>query len=233
MKTCPSSTLYIIGNGFDRYHEIPSDYRDFGKYLKKVAPDIYCEVEEYFCVDNQFWWEFEEQLAYFDADTAVENASCFLVPYAAEKWSDSYHHDYQYELSRIVNAVSLSMRNYFAEWVRQLPIPAMGTLSGMPLPLDKNARYLNFNYTQTLQQTYGIPKSQILHIHGNASNPRDQIVLGHGWNRSPCDSRNYGIKLSEADTRKIEGNKIVDDYFSKTFKPTEQIIKKKIRSSVA
>lgn len=220
----PWSRLYIIGNGFDRYHNIPSDYRDFGNYLKKADPEIFSEVETYFCVDDHFWWKFEAELANFNADTAIENASDLLVSYAAEDWSDSYHHDYQCELKRIVDAISVSMRGHFADWVRQLPIPAMGALAGKPLPLDKNARYLNFNYTQTLQQTYGIPSAQILHIHGNASNPSDQIVLGHGWHRNSSDSRNHGIELSEADTREIEGNQIVDDYFSKTFKPTDQII---------
>ena len=218
------SPLYIIGNGFDRYHDIPCDYRDFANYLKKTAPKIYSEVETYFCVNDQFWSKFEAQLANFDADTAIENASEFLVSYSAEDWSDSYHHDYQYELMRIVDAISESMRAHFATWVRQLTIPSMGALAGKSLPLDKDARYLNFNYTQTLQKTYGIPSAQILHIHGNTSDPSDQIVLGHGWRRTPRDSRNHSIELSEADTREIEGNQIVDNYFSETFKPTDQII---------
>lgn len=40
-----STSLYIIGNGFDRHHSIPSDYRDFGSYLAAVDRDTYREVE--------------------------------------------------------------------------------------------------------------------------------------------------------------------------------------------
>lgn len=49
-----STTLYIIGNGFDRHHNIPSDCRDFGRYLKAVDRDTYREVENYFSVDDDF-----------------------------------------------------------------------------------------------------------------------------------------------------------------------------------
>jgi len=219
------SSLYIIGNGFDRYHGIPSDYRDFGRYLEAVDLPTYREVETYFSVDDDFWWEFEKQLANFDADAVIDYASQFLMSYGAEDWSDSGHHDYQYELDCVVEAISTTMRNRFAEWIRQLPIPSSAeSFSGELLPLDLGAIYLNFNYTQTLQQTYSIPDSQVLHIHGNASKPADQLVLGHGWRRTSADSFNHGIDEAEADTRIIEGNQIIDDYFSATFKPTDLVI---------
>lgn len=219
-----NSSIYIIGNGFDRYHNIPSDYRDFGRYLEAIDPGTYREVETYFCVDDDFWWEFEMQLANFDADTVIDYASHFLMSYGAEDWSESGHHDYQYELGRIVETISTTMRRRFAEWIRQLPIPTAASFGGELLPLDPSARYLSFNYTQTLQRTYSIPDSHILHIHGNASNPADQLVLGHGWRRTPADSLNHGIDPAEVDARVVEGNEIVDGYFSATFKPTDMVI---------
>ena len=219
-----SSSLYIIGNGFDRHHNILSDYRDFGRYLEAVDPDTYREVETYFSVDNEFWWEFEKKLANLDANTLIDYASQYRMFYGAEDWSDSGHHDYQYELSRVVETISTTMRRRFAEWIRQLPIPTAASFSGELLSLDPNARYLSFNYTQTLQQTYSIPDSQILYIHGNANNPTDQLILGHGWRRTPTESLNHGIDPAETDTRIVEGNEIIDGYFSATFKPTDQVI---------
>jgi hypothetical protein len=219
-----SDTLYVIGNGFDRYHDIPSDYRDFARYLREVDPTTFRQIETYFAVDDAFWWEFETRLADFDVDAVVDYASGFLMPYGAEDWSDAGHHDYQYELERVVEAISSTMRERFADWIRKLPIPAPGSFSGKLLLLDPAARYLNFNYTPTLQRMYGIADSQILHIHGQAGSPTDQLVLGHGWRRTPADSLNYGVVGEDADTRVLEGNKIVDDYFSATFKPTGKII---------
>jgi len=219
-----SASLYIIGNGFDRHHDIPSDYRDFGRYLAAVDRDIYREVEAYFNVDDEFWWQFEQQLANFDTDAAIDYASQFLMSYGADDWSDSGHHDYQYELERVVEAISKTLQERFAQWVRQLPIPSLSSCFTGLLPLDPNAFYLSFNYTQTLQRTYGIPDGQILHIHGKASDPSDRLILGHGWERSASESLNHGVDISEADIRVIEGNEIVDGYFSATFKPTAQII---------
>lgn len=219
-----STSLYIIGNGFDRHHDIPSDYRDFGHYLEAVDRDTYRKVEAYFNVDDEFWWQFEQQLANFDTDAAIDYASQFLMSYGADDWSDSGHHDYQYELDRVVEAVSKTLQERFAQWVRQLPIPLPSTCNTGSLPLDPNALYLSFNYTQTLQCTYGIPDGQILHIHGKASSPSDRLILGHGWERTVSDSLNHSVDMSDADIRVIEGNEIVDGYFSATFKPTAQII---------
>lgn len=220
----PPEYLYIIGNGFDRHHKIPSDYRDFGRYLATVDRNTYRQVEAYFNVDDEFWWQFEQQLANFDADAAIDDASQFLMSYGADDWSDSGHHDYQYELDRIVKAISKTLQEHFAQWVRQLPIPSPSRCNTGSLPLDPHAFYLNFNYTQTLQVTYGIPDNQILHVHGKASDPTDRLILGHGWERSVSDSLNHGVDMSEADIRVVEGNEIVDGYFSATFKPTAQII---------
>jgi hypothetical protein len=219
-----SDTLYIIGNGFDRYHGIPSDYLDFGRYLKKVDPKTFSEVETYFAVDAEFWWKFEERLADFDVQTAINNAAHFLMSYAAEDWRDSGHHNYQYELNRVVEAISSTMRVRFANWIRQIPIPSADSCTDKPLPLDPTARYLNFNYTLTLQETYRIASSQILHIHGQAGIPTDQLILGHAWQRTPADSLNHGVDGEDVDTRVLEGNRIVDTYFSVTFKPTDKII---------
>lgn len=219
-----STALYIIGNGFDRHHEIPSDYRDFGDYLAAVDYDTYREVETYFSVDDEFWWQFEQQLAHFDTESAIDDASQFLVSYGADDWSDSGHHDYQYELKRVVIAVSSTLQERFTQWVRQLPIPTRSSCKTVRMALDPSARYLNFNYTPTLQNAYGIPNAQILHIHGNGSNQTEQLVIGHGWKRAESDSLNHHIDMSEADVRVVEGNHIVDSYFSETFKPTAKII---------
>ncbi|WP_428003788.1 AbiH family protein [Acidovorax sp.] len=83
---------------------------------------------------------------------------------------------------------------------------------------------MTFNYTDTLQRVYGIQHANVVHIHGSASQANDELVLGHGWHRTPTDSFNHGINFEEADTREIEGNEIIDEYFSSTFKPTARII---------
>ena len=105
-----------------------------------------------------------------------------------------------------------------------LPIPNASTLPDPALPLFREAHFLTFNYTNTLEKAYGIDKNKILYIHGRADDPNSDIVLGHDWN--PNDVPKLDEQGDEdADMRIIEGNSIVNSYFGKTFKPSEEIIK--------
>lgn len=222
--TLGEQILYIVGNGFDLHHGISSSYAAFGQYLKEVDAETYGQLERYFSVDDDFWWQFEAQLAQLDTDSLLDDATAYLPSYGAEDWSDAGHHDYEYELGRVVVAISSTLRLRFSEWVRQLVIPSPMLLIGKLLPLRRDARYLTFNYTETLQRVYGIPDASVIHIHGAAAHANDQLVLGHGWERNATDSFNHGIDPESADVRVMGGNEIVDRYFTETFKPTARVI---------
>lgn len=216
------NSLYIIGNGFDRHHEIPSDYRDFANFLNQNDSETYRYVEEYFPVDENFWWEFETRLADFDADLLLDHAQNFLVSYGADDWSDAYHHDYEYEIEQVVSRLSGKMRNRFSEWIRSLPIPDRNSVSAL-LHIDPSAKFLNFNYTSTLQRVYEVPRANVLHIHGCSDKQADRLILGHGWQRASEDR--YARAVDEdTDTRVAGGYELIDRYFADTFKPTEKII---------
>lgn len=216
--------LYIVGNGFDLHHGVQSSYTAFGRYLKEVDADTYDQLERYFSVDDDFWWQFEAQLARLDTDSLLDDAAAHLPSYGADDWSDAGHHDYEYELDRVVAAISSTLRLRFSEWVRQLVIPSPTKVISKLLPLRRDARYLTFNYTDTLQRLYGIQEASVIHIHGAAARANEQLVLGHGWERTAADSFNHGIDPESADVRVMGGNQIVDRYFTETFKPTARVI---------
>ncbi|MGB4056828.1 MAG: AbiH family protein [Alphaproteobacteria bacterium] len=125
----------------------------------------------------------------------------FLVGYGADDWSDSYHHDYQYEINQAVEAISKKMRGCFADWVRQLNIPDADTIKEKCLKIDKTAIFLNFNYTPSLQKLYDIPSENILHIHGKSSDITDNIVLGHGWEPTEISSLQSSFDEENEDVR--------------------------------
>jgi hypothetical protein len=219
-----AATLYIIGNGFDLHHGIRSSYRAFGEYLKAREPGTYNVLDRYFDLDSEFWEKFEEQLV--DRDTLLDHASNWLVSYGADDWHDAYHHDFQYELGRDVETISRTLRLRFGEWVRQLHVPDASELADDTLLIDRAAIYLNFNYTSSLQRLYGVPDANILHIHGAATDSEAQLVLGHGWKpEEHPDPYRFERDPEAADTRVVEGHRIIDDYFRDTFKPTAQIIR--------
>ena len=57
----------------------------------------------------------------------VNDLEQFMPGYGADGWSDSGHHDFQYEVSRVVEGLSTELRRRFGQWIRQLPIPSRTT----------------------------------------------------------------------------------------------------------
>lgn len=44
------STLFVIGNGFDRAHGLKTSYWDFRKYLEKYAEDFLVQMENLYSI---------------------------------------------------------------------------------------------------------------------------------------------------------------------------------------
>lgn len=218
------SKLFVIGNGFDLHHGIPSRFSDFGRSVAASDPDVVRLIDEYLFVDEDFWSCFEARLATFDADNVIDYAEQFLVSYGAEDWSDAFHHDFEYEIEQVVDGLSRRLHTRFAKWIRSLPIPDAGAVPLVQC-VDPAARFLSFNYTPTLQRLYGVPDRNVLHIHGHSSDPDDGIVLGHGWERTAEDMLAREVN-EDTDTRVAGGYRLIDEYFADTFKPTEHIVER-------
>jgi len=218
--------LYIIGNGFDIHHGIQSGYANFKDYLRKNDSIIYNLVDDYLPVDES-WSDLEECLAQIDMESIMDYASRVIVSYSAEDWSDAYHHNYQNEINEIVEGLSSTLLKYFTYWIKQLEIPSRDKVFEKLINLSKNGIYLTFNYTNTLQRIYDIPKKNILFIHGEAESD-DNLILGHGWNPISIPEVGDMVDTESIDTRVIEGYTILNDYFGKTFKDSQKIISEKI-----
>ncbi|MFD3191883.1 bacteriophage abortive infection AbiH family protein [Sedimentitalea sp. HM32M-2] len=214
--------LFIIGNGFDLHHGIPSGYGDFGRYVEQNDPATFQLINEYLFVDEDFWYCLEERLATFDSDKILDHAANFLVSYGVDDWSDADHHNYEYEIQQVAGGLSCDMRDRFADWVRSLPIPN-AKFSPKIACVSPEAHFLNFNYTPTLQQAYNVPDQNVLHIHGRASEPNSKLVLGHGWERDADESLSRYVD-EDTDTRVAGGYHLIDQYFADTFKPAGSII---------
>lgn len=215
------SKLYIIGNGFDLAHGIRSRYRDFENFVADTDSRLHTIISKYFDPDF-FWSDLEAALASLDVDTLEDEASDFFVSYGAEDWSDACHHDYSYEIDQVVNLLSKTLKSRFTEWVLQLQIPAPGNVR--KYNIDRSATFLNFNYTPTLTTLYGIAPAQVLHIHNAALDPGDGLILGHGWQRPDRWASHSPEEMEQIDSRVLEGESLIADYFQRTFKPTDQII---------
>lgn len=70
-------TLYILGNGFDLAHKLPTAYWDFRTYLKSAHPEFLEAFEEHYDIypsmsdeakKEYLWNRFESNLANIDED---------------------------------------------------------------------------------------------------------------------------------------------------------------------
>jgi hypothetical protein len=216
--------LYIIGNGFDLWHEIPSSYLKFKEYIRVHDRALFDTVESYLPVDED-WSDLESALADVDVDYILEELGHFMMPHSTDDWSDSSRHDFQYEVDKVSQQLSAELRHRFGQWIRQLVIP-IPTIAVKKLKLiNTSAVFLTFNYTSTLCDLYGISDSHVLHIHGDANLHDSDLVLGHAWNPLERKSLNDRSDIEDIDTRLMEAHGILDKYFSKTFKPSEQLIR--------
>lgn len=169
--------LYIIGNGFDLHHGINSKYTDFRNWLDQTNCDLLCRVEDiYGCCDSDWWGNFEKQLASLDAICFSADIAFEHEPDLASEHCDSTWDEAEREVEMHLNSLFSELRECFREWILQLNRPSFYN----KIILRKHdAIFINFNYTTTLEDLYGIDPFKILHIHG-CIKCEEEFILGHG-----------------------------------------------------
>lgn len=80
----------------------------------------------------------------------------------------------------------------FRDWAYDIHYPKCVRLMNFDA---ETALFMNFNYTKTLEDVYGIPASDILHIHGVVAEDKkadvDEIIVGHGMSKTEVE-KNFG-----------------------------------------
>lgn len=162
--------LYIIGNGFDLWHNLPTRYSDFYRYSKSFLDDI----ERYYTFDtgDQPWHNFEDSLGLFEPSSFYDEYN--MTDPRSESFKPSDMYGVEDDINENADRMIQSIREQFNEWIIGIDIKSAS--KKLNLPID--ARYVNFNYTSTLQCIYDIDDKNILHIHGNA-NKNDDLIFGH------------------------------------------------------
>lgn len=166
------STLYIIGNGFDMWHGLPTSYGNFAKFAQKLLSDI----ENYYSLDfNQInpWHDFENALGAFEPDFLLSEHN--EIDVTADDFRPSFVYGLEDEMTEQAKSHVDSIREKFVEWIQQIDVNEAAEKIAFP----EDAAFISFNYTTTLQSVYGIDSRRVLHIHGNVEN-NDELIFGHG-----------------------------------------------------
>ncbi len=182
------ATLHVIGNGFDRFHNLPTSYWCFHEWLLKNGHNGFVESLEWFFSDwlqdgqNLLWRDFEKALGSCDMEESFRDCT-----QSSEEIKD--------ELSRyltsindtitvnFVNPLRHDMPQLFMQWVQSINEEILGRqpiteINPALKEFDPEGLFLTFNYTETLEHLYGIPSENICHIHNRVAQDETPIV-GH------------------------------------------------------
>lgn len=168
-------TLYVLGNGFDLWHELPTSYDRFYAFAK----DILDEIEDYYSFNvaqKGPWCDFENSLARFDWRSFYEAHDNTDV--TAEDFRQSEVYGLEDDLTAQADNHVTTVKERFQEWIETIDISG----ASKKLSFGDDDRFFTFNYTATLQFVYGIKNERVFHIHGR-SDRMDDLIFGHGESR--------------------------------------------------
>ncbi len=210
--------LFILGNGFDLGHDIPTRYGDFRNYLRIEKSWFLDNFERaYYIGIPELWANLEGELAniqddvlfesmFQETDLGLESGNTGIVDTLTYHFRSQFNYieDLTEHLKSWIEGINSNIEDY-----------SVKTSSISP---SNNDLFINFNYTTTLEDLYGIAEEQIIHIHGCANSYED-LVLGH----SNVDKVNHFINLRNEMENKFDeqSSPIYDalaNYCDKTFK---------------
>lgn len=167
------SRLYIIGNGFDIAHGIPSKYSDFRDYCKRNIPEMYEKLSRYY--GDQFenlWSSFEENMP-----SISQNAIFDWATINNPNWNQNWDGYYRF-IDEIRNEVDYvdTIKTDFTEWIQTIDLANVHRQYRLSL---EDSLFMTFNYTLTLENVYQVNPNQVLHLHGCVRGEFPQLILGH------------------------------------------------------
>ena len=240
------SSLFIIGNGFDVAHGIPTTYNDFRKWVINEYPDSIAfrdetiSLEEYgnlpvdvvaaetlvYAMDHasgEEWNDFEDALSNINFLHKIPR-----LPEAKENEPESEHNNrvtsHLLMIDELSSAIIKSAEEYwslfFSDWIKTVEEKIEGDNykvhnSLFQLFSDSTNQYMNFNYTKTLQNLYGV--SVVKHIHNRVG---QNLVFGHG------DLKAEYEEPYESDVRMTIGSSDFNDFIQSFRKDTDRQIRK-------
>ena len=170
--------LYIIGNGFDMHHDIPSGYLNYRDWLERNKPSVLCEIDDFFTsVDDNWWSNFETNLTTVEMlQIAYQSAFENQPDFSSDDFRDADWYRAEHDVRIKLESAFSDITQSFKEWIKSLP---QGNIAKKIRIRKEDSLFLTFNYTETLETLYTIPTEQILYIHGKA-NSEEKLILGHG-----------------------------------------------------
>ena len=132
--------LYIIGNGFDIHHNMPTSYKAFYNWLKvKSYYHVFSQVEKiYGCADATWWNDFERSLGEMEMYDYAQNQTRENYPnISSDEFRDADWYNAEYNAENEFDEMIQAVKGSFSEWINSLP-PAD---ERMKVPIEKSDSY--------------------------------------------------------------------------------------------
>jgi len=179
--------LFIIGNGFDRAHELPTAYDPHFKEIAEGIEQISYFWDMYQSRKVDIWADFENCLAHPDFNSLEE---------IFDGYAPDYTSDHESDRDAIITQVDLNGKLLEALYV--FADRAEHAIDNV-LPLNKytncfgqNDLFVTCNYTHTLEKIYNISPHNILHIHGEVG--RNNLILGYPEGNYEAEKYYYDVR---------------------------------------
>ena len=204
--------LFVLGNGFDLAHNLPTRFNpDFKNIAKKYERDNFWDL--YQSSKNDIWSDFENLLGCPDFNAIEEIFNGYEPDYLSERESDRDSIIYQVELNGNLQGALYEFADKAENSLRNVKSNDL-----IEQILDSDGYYITFNYTNTLEELYGIPREQILHIHGEAG--KRNLELGYPKGNFTPEKYCYDVRgkgrgpYSEIEIENYIN--VIEDYYIRT-----------------
>jgi hypothetical protein len=210
-------TLYIIGNGFDVAHNLGTSYGDFHDWLMETGRSYFVENMEMFFSHwdregqrDQLWFDFERALGACD----FEETYSIFANQSREYFGEGY--EYLRDIrntsdEHFIMPLTYEMPKLFMEWITSInaKIANIKQKNLLIQNITDSDLFLNFNFTDTLEQAYGVLYPQVCHIHNRVS-AKETPIVGHNQTFTievPGDMTMDEIKLKQSLADVLNGYK--------------------------
>jgi hypothetical protein len=219
-------TLYVIGNGFDLYHDLLTEYKDFHKYIKENHSKLGNSLKEYFNLrtkkddftEEYLWTNFEEDLGTFNSQAFFDGIN--NIDINDESFRPSMTYGLEDEITESAETLVTYIQTAFVNWLENIDIENRP----VEIAFEPNSLFITFNYTLLLENYYRIPKERVFHIHGSIDNDIENIILGH--NQTMKEESELDENGDSNRTLFTDSENAAKYPFHAFFKPVDDIIKK-------
>lgn len=178
--------LIIVGNGFDRHHDLATSYGAFAQFAQENAPSVYDDLSRLFLASSEYmdfdtpdhheaenfiydrWCDFETCLGLLDDEEFVQRSQENVSEYMQELGMGEHLVD------EFVGNIA-SVLDTFRDWVFSIDLPLS---QRREFAFPPSAHFVNFNYTETLEAFYEVDPARIFYIHGRRGKD-DKLIVGH------------------------------------------------------